>query len=210
MLEKRYYISLSLTLFLYLSFGTIVLYSFSPSPTVSDKDIDAISVHLSISDFVPEMKEKKAQEDEEPEIETKVEQKELPKSTISKKIVEKKNIVQKKRQYPPKKLEVAKKFDKNIVGNSQKNIRLLELKERIASKKYYPEFAKKRGIEGRVTVYMKILPNGSLGGLRMNGPKIFHASIRQIVRDSFPLQISGCVADLPQEVSINLDYSLRN
>lgn len=207
MLEKRYYISLSLTLFLYASFGAILLYSFNAPPVVSDKDIDKDCVCLSMSDFVPEVKEEKVKEQEVEEI---IEKEEPPKVVIPKKIVEKKKIVQKKEKSAPIKSMMAKKSDQKIVGDSQKKMRLLELKKRIASKKYYPDFAKKRGIEGRVVVSMKILPNGALSGLSMTGPKIFHASIRKIVRDSFPLQVNGCVTSLPTEVSINLDYSLKN
>ena len=207
MLEKRYYISLSFTFFLYASFGAILLYSFNAPPVVSDKDIDKDCVCLSMSDFVPEVKEEEVQEQEVEEV---VEKKEPPKVVIPKKIIEKKKIVQKKIKPSSQKLMTAKKSNQKIVGDSQKKIRLLELKKRIASKKYYPDFAKKRGIEGRVVVSMKILPNGALGGLSMKGPKIFHASIRKIVRDSFPLQVNGCVTSLPTEVSINLDYSLKN
>ncbi len=205
MLEKRYYISLSLTLFLYASCGAILLYSFNAPPVVSDKDIDKDCLCLSMSDFVPEVKEEKVEEQEV------VEKEEPPKVVVPKKIVEKKKIVQKKKKIiPTNKSITAKKSNQKIVGDSQKKIRLLELKKRIASKKYYPDFAKKRGIEGKVVVRMKILPNGTLGGLSMTGPKIFHASIRKIVRDSFPLQVNGCVTSLPTEVSINLDYSLKN
>jgi periplasmic protein TonB len=204
MLEKRYYISLSLTLFLYASFGAILLYSFNAPPIVSDKDIDKDCVCLSMSDFVPEVKEEKVEEQEI------VEKKEPPKVVVPKKIIEKKKIVQKKQKSAPLQSMTSKKSNQKIVEDSQKKIRLLELKKRIASKKYYPDFAKKRGIEGRVVVRMKILPNGTLGGLSMTGPKIFHASIRKIVRDSFPLQVNGCVTSLPTEVSINLDYSLKN
>jgi protein TonB len=204
MLEKRYYISLSLTLFLYASFGAILLYSFNAPSIVSDKDIDKDCVCLSMSDFVPEVKEEKVEEQEV------VEKKEPPKVVVPKKIIEKKKIVQKKQKSAPLQSMTSKKSNQKIVEDSQKKIRLLELKKRIASKKYYPDFAKKRGIEGRVVVRMKILPNGTLGGLSMTGPKIFHASIRKIIRDSFPLQVNGCVTSLPTEVSINLDYSLKN
>ncbi|MEJ2527341.1 MAG: hypothetical protein P8Y49_04530 [Sulfurovaceae bacterium] len=141
MLEKRYYISLSLTLFLYASFGTILLYSFNAPPVVSDKDIDKDCLCLSMSDFVPEVKEEKVEEQEV------VEKEEPPKVVVPKKIIQKKKIVQKKKKIiPTNKSITAKKSNQKIVGDSQKKIRLLELKKRIASKKYYPEFAKNKNI----------------------------------------------------------------
>ena len=53
---------------------------------------------------------------------------------------EKKKIVQKKQKSAPLQSMTAKKSNQKIVGDSQKKIRLLELKKRIASKKYYPDF----------------------------------------------------------------------
>ncbi|MBN2768482.1 MAG: energy transducer TonB [Campylobacterales bacterium] len=204
-MKKRYFISLSLSFFIYLFAATLFLCSFGVVSLISDKDIEQKIVSLSINDFIPKVEEVKKEEHVEPQKEPKIEKKEIIKPTPPKKIEK----VQKREKSSLVKSTMAKKSNQKIVGSSQKKVRLLELKERIASKKYYPEFAKKRGIEGRVVVTMKILPNGALGGLRMEGPKVFYPSIRKIVRESFPLQVSGCVTDLPTEVSVNLDYSLK-
>ena len=64
MLEKRYCISLLFTFFLYVSCGAILLYSFNAPQVVSDKNIDKDCLCLSMSDFVPEVKEEKVEEQE--------------------------------------------------------------------------------------------------------------------------------------------------
>ena len=207
MAKKRYFISFSLSLFIYLCAATALLCSFGIPVLISDKNIDEKSVSLSISDFIPEVQDARKEVSEKEPV---IKEKKIIKSIEFKKEIKKEKIVQKKRTILPQKSIMAKKSEKNIVGSSQKKVRLLELKKRIASKKYYPAFAKKRGIEGRVILTMKILPNGALGGIRMEGPKIFYPSIRKIVRESFPLEVDGCVVDLPAEVSINLDYSLQD
>ena len=86
---------------------------------------------------------------------------------------------------------------------------LSNLIKRINQNKSYPRLALRRGLSGEVTVYFTILPNGSVGNIRVIGSKIFENAAIKAVKNSFPIDVSGAPFSLPKNVSLNMRFILR-
>ena len=157
-------------------------------------------------------------------------QKEKPKKVVHKpkeikKQIQKKQIV--KHTPTPKKqtaqvvqkastTKVVKKERTNLVQQKvdiqkqieEKNRYLSNVKKIIESNKFYPNSAKRRGIQSNIPVKFTILTNGMMVNLEiLGGKKIFHKSVRDTIKKSFPLNPNGALNE-EIEVSLVLKYNL--
>ena len=90
----------------------------------------------------------------------------------------------------------------------EKNRYLSNVKKIIESNKFYPNSAKRRGIQSNIPVKFTILTNGMMVNLEiLGGKKIFHKSVRDTIKKSFPLNPNGALNE-EIEVSLVLKYNL--
>ena len=173
----------------------------------------------------------------EPVVEKEIEEEpEVIKEVIPEPVVEKKTVtpvkkIVKKEEKPKKKVVKKKKTVKKIIKKKPKKKRATPsrqaspkqnqsstaeknkfwnmLRKKIDKKKSYPRIAKKRGMEGIVNVKFTILRNGNIGNISVSGPKIFHNSARQAVKNAFPINAQKSPVSLPTSINIKLRYQLR-
>ena len=84
-----------------------------------------------------------------------------------------------------------------------------ELKQKINSNKFYPQNAKRRGIEGIVEVKFEILSSGQIGTINIiSGNQIFFQSTKEAIESSFPMAIPAQIKDNLGFVTVSLEYKL--
>ncbi len=129
---------------------------------------------------------------------------------IKQKIVKKPAI---KEQIVPPKIIQKPKPKKNINTKELKRKQALfleNMKNRINENKYYPKRAKRREIEGSVDVKFILLENGEMQNITiLNGKKIFHNSVEQAIKDSFPIQIKKDLFKFPLPITLKIVFVLE-
>ncbi len=168
---------------------------------------------------------------EEPEIEPEpVIEKEVLKETVPEPAVEKvtpkvvkkpakkkliKKKVQKNRKTKKKKTK-KKKTSQRQVSKQQNHSSQVErnkfwnaLRKKIDQHKFYPRIAKRRGMEGVAKVTFTILANGNVGSITVKGPKVFHNSAKNAVKNAFPISVKKAPIALPTSINITLHYQIR-
>lgn len=174
-------------------------------PTVEEKPVVEPEI---IKEPTPE---KELEVKEEPTLEPVV-QKVIPKPIVkevkkkpkpkAKKKTRKKTVKKKQRK------QKASSRGSNI-SPAQKNEFLANIRAKINKHKSYPRIAKKRGMQGTVKVEFTILSNGNVGNISVSGPKVFHRSARNAVKNAFPVNVKSAPITLPKSINIALRYQLR-
>ena len=132
-----------------------------------------------------------------------------------KKVVEKKKEIKKKAKKKPTKKKKRKTSSRQASSKqsqsspAEKNKFWNTLRRKIDKKKSYPRIAKKRGMEGVVTVKFTILRSGNVGNISVKGPKIFHNSAKKAVKKAFPINVQKAPVSFPQSINLKLRYQLR-
>jgi protein TonB len=85
---------------------------------------------------------------------------------------------------------------------------LAKLKARIAHHRHYPLFAKRRGVQGRIEIWFKLHPNGTISHIRLKGKKIFYRATRKALKESFPMRLKKVPFVLPATLHLWLNYRL--
>lgn len=84
-----------------------------------------------------------------------------------------------------------------------------ELKQKINSNKFYPQNARRRGVEGVVEVKFEILSSGQIGAINIiSGNQIFFQSAKDAIESSFPMAIPAQIKDNLGFVTVSLEYRL--
>jgi len=141
---------------------------------------------------------------------------------IVKKKVEKKKTTKKKRvkKKVVKKRSVKKKVVKHKVSRkkpshskrinpAQKNAYLAHIRSKINKNKTYPRIAQRRGMQGTVKVRFTILKSGNVGNISVSGPKVFHRSVKNAVKKSFPINPKTATISLPITINTNINYRIQ-
>jgi len=121
----------------------------------------------------------------------------LPSSSKSK-IVIKPKVVKKK------------KTDKDLSIKKRKFLR--KVRENIYANKHYPLKARRRNIQGRVSVTFDILANGEISNIRLgDAPRVLRREVNRALRKSFPIDIpSALIGEFPmRNISVNIDFKLH-
>lgn len=140
-----------------------------------------------------------------------VKKKVVKKPIIKKKII-KKRPVQKRivKQQPKKRTHKTLSARQNLKNTpAQKNKFLSGIRAKINKNKSYPRMAKKRGIQGSVTVSFTILTNGRVGHITLRGSKVFYASAKSAIESAFPINPQNTPLSLPLKLNLTLTYQLR-
>ena len=150
------------------------------------------------------------------------------KKVIKKKIIKKKKRKKKKkvkkrvRKRKPIKHHRTKKSIKKVKTSKQrsskkrthinpiKKAKFLNLiRGKIDKNKSYPRIAKRRGMQGSVTVSFTLLVNGKIANLKVKGKKVFQSSARKAVLKSFPINVKNAPLKLPKKIRFTLRYQIR-
>jgi len=211
----RYFTSYMSVTVVYLLVGVFVYYAPS-SHLLSSKKPKDTTIKISLSQFVPEVVPVSKP------IVKKETLKEMPKKAVVKPIVKKPTpkIVKKRVKKKSKKKKSVKRTKKyvskkqaskkqNHASRAKQSKFFGDLRRKIDNHKFYPRMAKKRGIEGIVSVKFTILPNGRVGNIEIKGPKIFHHSARDAIKSAFPLNVKDIPVSLPVHINIGLHYLIR-
>ncbi len=92
----------------------------------------------------------------------------------------------------------------------QREHHLAELLTHIESHKFYPRAARRRGIEGQVTVSFLLLPDGSAQDIHTEGNnKLLRKAASQAVNKALPLPASLARIEKPMPVKYKMDFALR-
>jgi protein TonB len=158
-----------------------------------------------------------------PEKEPEVKEEPIPEPVVQKVIP--KPIVKEVKRKPKPKPKVKKKTRKKTakkkqrrqkassrranISSAQKNEFLANIRAKINKHKSYPRIAKKRGMQGTVKVEFTILSNGNVGNISVSGPKVFHRSARNAVKNAFPVNVKSAPITLPKIINITLRYQIR-
>jgi len=118
-------------------------------------------------------------------------------------------IVKSKHRKKAQKQSAQASAAKTHYSSAAKNRFLAQIRQRIDRHKSYPRIAKKRRMQGAVKVRFTILPNGEVGAVSVEGPKVFLRSARQAVIDAFPVSVKAVPMHLPATVNLTLRYRLR-
>lgn len=146
----------------------------------------------------------------------------LPKPVIEKPIIKKpekkievKKIIKKKvKKKKPVKKKPVKKASRASSKKSQANPEKVnafykKIRVKINKNKSYPKIAKRRRMQGSVKVTFTVLRNGKVSNILLNGPKVFHNSVRHAVQSAFPISVKNIPVSLPTTVNITLRYQIR-
>jgi len=148
-----------------------------------------------------------------PKVKKKVEQKKPVKKKVLKTLKPKKKATKKKVTKTKRKKKKTSKRQaskqQNQSSKAERNKFWNALRRKIDSHKFYPRIAKKRGMEGVIKVKFTILANGKVGGISVNGPKIFHNSAKNAVKSAFPISVKNTPVSLPTSINITLHYQMR-
>ncbi len=92
----------------------------------------------------------------------------------------------------------------------KQNIFFAKLREAINKNKHYPRTARRRNIQGEVTVKFLLLSNGSVKKIAfVKGHSIFKKSVKSAIEKSFPISVKDALFQFPKEFAITLNYVLR-
>lgn len=76
--------------------------------------------------------------------------------------------------------------------------------------KYYPQSARRRGIEGNIKVSFRLLANGSITELRANGGTLMlQRAAKRSVADALPLPLCPPEITCPMQVSYAMQFKLK-
>jgi len=232
----RHFTAYTITAVAYLLVVAFIYYSQSHHFVSSQEPKESV-IKMSLSQFVPEVVtppkpviEKVEKPVEEPEVEPEpVIEKEVVKEVVPEPEVEKitPKVVKKLTKKKPAKKKVHKKIKtKNKTkkkktlqkqaskqqkhsSQAEKNKFWNALRKKIDHHKFYPRIAKRRGMEGVVKVKFTILANGHVGSISVNGPKVFHNSAKNAVKNTFPISVKNAPIALPTSINITLRYQIR-
>lgn len=113
-------------------------------------------------------------------------------------------------QAPPASEQTAESQISSDELEAKKNIFLQELKETIRRNKSYPKVARRRGIQGEVSLTFCVLADGSLTNIDIiSGKKVFYAAVREAIKKSSPLLNPPEVLSYPLEVTLKLGFRLK-
>jgi len=235
----RHFISYFITTLLYVGVAIIFFYS-KNHHYVSSEVMEEKTIQMSLSTFVPEIIEPpkeivkevvEPEPEEEPEVEEIIEEplpEPIVEKVVEKPIVKKPKPVIKKRIKKPKKKKVVKKKvikkkkpkkkpSRQQASSKQSKSTPKEynkftsnLQRKINKHIIYPNIAKKRRMEGMVTVKFTILANGNVGKITLSGSKIFYKSIRNAVKKAFPVDVKNAPFSLPEVISLKFTYTLTH
>ena len=229
MKNHRYKVSFSITTFIYVALVLIYIYTMSQHFVVSQKEKDQ-TIHLALSQFIPEVIEQPPESIEEPiveeiiEPEPEIEEPEPEPVAIEKPVVkpipELKSVIKKVKKKKSKKVVKKKKKSKvkkrssrratsSRVDPNKKSQFLARIRAKINRAKSYPRIAQKRGMQGTVKIRFTILKNGRVGHISVSGPKVFHSSAKRAVKKAFPINTKNAPLSLPTSVNLSLRYQLK-
>ncbi|MBU1217535.1 energy transducer TonB [bacterium] len=87
----------------------------------------------------------------------------------------------------------------------------LKLRELINQNKFYPNSARRRGVQGNVEVKFCILENGNVENIELiSGQTIFKNSVQEAIEKSFPVKVDKTLFSFPKEFKITLAYVLAD
>ncbi|WP_320035254.1 TonB family protein [Halarcobacter sp.] len=215
----RYFGSFFITLILYASTITTVLYSFNNQSNITKNEEKKSLVKISLIEPKVELKKEK---------EIIKEQKNEPKKIkkkISKKVKKTKKKIEKKVTKPKpqikkeiKKIEPlsSKKVEKVVPHTPKVNITKIKndyiekVKKTINKNKFYPNSARRRGIEGYVNVNFIIGEKGELKNIKiLNGKKIFYNAAKEAIVKSFPINTKKNNHIFPLKINLCIKYNLN-
>jgi len=130
-------------------------------------------------------------------------------STKPKPIVHKKILKRVKKRKKLVKTKIHKKYKKKNVSKITKisNKQFIsKLKRKIERNKHYPRMAKKRRLEGRVSISFKVTKSGGVSNISVRGSKLFLKSAKDAIKKSFPINVKG--VKVPISVRLTLNYKI--
>lgn len=185
----RYFGSFFITLILYAATITSLFYSFNNQSNIANKEEKKSLVKVSLIEAKVEQKKEIEQKKEKEIIKSlKKEPKKIvkkiiksvkkPKKKIVKKIIKSKTCIKNEtkevKKSPSKNVENIVSVAPKINISKIKNDYIAKVKKTINSNKFYPNSARRRGIEGSVKVEFIIQNNGKLTMVKIiQGKKIF-------------------------------------
>lgn len=225
----RYFGSFFITLILYAATITSLFYSFNNQSNITNKEEKKSLVKVSLIEAKVEQKkeiEQKKEVKQEKEIikSLKKEPKKIvkkiiksvkkPKKKIVKKIIKSKTCIKNEtkevKKSPSKNVENIVSVAPKINISKIKNDYIAKVKKTINSNKFYPNSARRRGIEGSVKVEFTIQNNGKLTMVKIiQGKKIFFKAAKEAILNSFPIQGYKDNKIFPINLTLVLKYNLK-
>ncbi|XOB61955.1 TonB family protein [Campylobacterota bacterium DY0563] len=224
----RYFGSFFITLILYASTITTVLYSFNNQSNITKNEGKNSLVKISLIEPKVELKKEKEiikEQKKEPKkiekniskkIKNKIEKKVTnPKSQIKKEIVKDsekvvKNEIKKIEPLSSKKVEKVVPLTPKVNITKIKNDYIEKVKKTINKNKFYPNSARRRGIEGYVNVNFIIGEKGELKNIKiLNGKKIFYNAAKEAIVKSFPINTKKNNHIFPLKIDLCIKYNLN-
>ena len=79
----------------------------------------------------------------------------------------------------------------------------------IEGHKYYPQSARKRGINGSIDVSFELLNNGEINGLKASGgPMVLRKAAEQAIANALPFPVPPAEVNCPLQVSYAMQFQL--
>jgi len=85
---------------------------------------------------------------------------------------------------------------------------LAHIRYKINHAKIYPKAAKRRHIQGKVYAKFRVLKNGKVTNIKLNGSSIFFNATKKAIQKAFPIDTKGATTLLPLDVSVTIRYNL--
>ncbi len=221
----RYFGSFFITLILYAATITSLFYSFNNQSNIANKEEKKSLVKVSLIEAKVEQKKEIEQKKEKEIIKSlKKEPKKIvkkiiksvkkPKKKIVKKIIKSKSCIKNEtkevKKSPSKNVENIVSLAPKINISKIKNDYIAKVKKTINSNKFYPNSARRRGIEGSVKVEFTIQNNGKLTMVKIiQGKKIFFKAAKEAIINSFPIQGYKDNKIFPINLTLVLKYNLK-
>lgn len=97
-------------------------------------------------------------------------------------------------------------------NTSEKRAFLASLRSTIQNNLRYPSAARRRGMEGEVSVRFTLLAGGNIGDISiLSGEAIFHNAAKAAVASASGIGIPKSLADdLPMEINLGLEFKLKS
>lgn len=229
----RYFSSFLLSSAVYITVGISIIYFISVN-TFSDKDVKVIDIRkVCLSTVTPKSEPKVVQEPKPVEPKPKpikpkpkpkpIEKKPEPKPIEPEPVPEPEPIkehtedrVEKKVLPQPqqiKKQENISNADTTLsddMTKAKRELFIANLIKRINSNKSYPRSARRRAVEGVVTIEFLILEDGNVKNINIvSGNTIFKKSAVSAIENSFPIDIEESLFHFPKKFKINISYILK-
>ncbi|MDT8376825.1 MAG: TonB family protein, partial [Mariprofundaceae bacterium] len=155
------------------------------------------------------------QKAEEPEKEVVKEVPEKPPELARKVIKKKKEVVKAKPEVKPMQqaasahAESTPQINEGVIQRETERY-LSSVMAHIEKHKWYPKAARRRGIEGEISVRFMLLPDGSaVGVVAENGPPLLVSAARQAVETAVPLPKPPATVHCPLECEFRMRFSLN-